>query len=175
MFFLPLSALTLPCPNGKGILYKGNSLEEVIQECGEPLHKNTRIKTLHILEQWTYYIKHSYDPGYSVLVLSFTDGITTKIHIQDYFWTPVCRPVMIRFGAATTVQTGCINFYDPMFTDLCGSIFQIGATIQTVEAMCGYPAVQTKNVYTIDETEFFYGKGIQETIIFQNGKLFDWK
>src|SRR5438094_527194 len=87
---LSTRVFALPCPNGSGVLYKGDALSEVIKECGEPLTQSTNTRTLYTLQEWTYYLRHAYDPGYSQLIVSFKNGIVMNIRVKDYFWTPIC-------------------------------------------------------------------------------------
>jgi hypothetical protein len=74
-----------------------------------------------------------------------------------------------------TVQTGCDSAYNVASTHLCGLAFGAGDDIAAVESICGQPVAQTKQDYTFSETELTYGGDDSQTIVFQDGKLVDWK
>lgn len=175
LLFIPTSIWAMPCPNGNGILYKGDSIDQVISQCGEPATKRTSTQTIYTTQNWTYYISHQYDPGFSQMIIAFKNNLVSNIHIDDHFWLPICRRTILQYGVVMTVQTGCDGSYDVASTLLCGNSFGVGDSTDRVTAICGFPAAETPlQSYTIEKTELVYTGESTQTIIFENGKLSDW-
>lgn len=178
IYFISLSIFAYPCPNGGGIMYKGDSLEEVIKECGQPDAQNTKILNSYKLEEWLYIVSHPYDPGYSQIFVDLGNDAVTKIHINEYYTLYQCRKTLISAGGSVTSQISCgNNSYDIGWTNLCGGGgFGINDTAQKVLASCGEPASrQTLKKQVQDKTELIYGADRPTTLIFENGKLVDWQ
>lgn len=176
---LSSSLFAMPCPNGRGIMYKGDSLEEVLKQCGPPTSKKTTKQTLLLQEQWIYNLAHAYDPGSTQLVVTFNNSYVSGILINERYSGPLifCRQFAVQPGLFTTVQTSCGNTsYNTPSTNVCGPAFGIGATQAYVASACGTPANKTvlQDNFT-ESTELFYGGSSRQTIIFQNGKLIDWR
>ncbi|RDI48072.1 DUF2845 domain-containing protein [Aquicella lusitana] len=184
-YFLLLSLLlisaslhALPCPNGRGILYKGDTVSEVLKQCGEPLEKRTTTRTIYTAEQWVYYRGHVFDRGFSQLIVSFKNDRVVSIYINDRYWLPVCRQAYIQLGnRLSTLQTSCGNWaYYTVNTNLCGGIFGIGDSTQRVAAVCGLPAERSPlETYTVEVTEFTYSGHDPQVIVFQDGRLIEWR
>lgn len=184
VLILPLALIStvlfaLPCPNGNGFLYKGDSLEDVLKQCGAPVTKKTDVLVLSTFQQWIYYRGHAYDNGFSQLIISFKNDRVSSIRINDHYntWYPVCRQFAVQLGLVTTVETTCgDSSYLTLFTNLCSRGFGIGETNEIVKSICGQPASQTKlQSDTIETTELKYDGTEPQTIVFTNGKLVDWK
>ncbi|MEO8402819.1 MAG: DUF2845 domain-containing protein [Gammaproteobacteria bacterium] len=177
LLLIPITLWALPCPNGGGILYKGDSIEEVIKQCGEPTTKRSNTYIFYMLQDWIYYIAHRYDSGFAQVIVSFKNGKVSKIHVTDYYYgVLICRRIVVQFGSAMTVQTSCNGAYDIGFTALCGAIFGIGDSTERVEAICGLPATKSNlDINKMETTELIYQGDDPQTIIFQNGKLSEWK
>jgi hypothetical protein len=166
----------LPCPNGNGILYKGDAIDEVIKQCGEPASRHSNKRILYTFQDWTYYIAHRYDAGFSEVVVSFKNGIVSNIHVNDHYWPPICRRTYFQYAQAITVQTNCDGAYTIGTTALCGSVFGIGDNTARVAAICGPPAARSElGSYTFEVTELNYEGDDPQTIVFENGKLTDWR
>lgn len=179
LFFLFFSSIyAMPCPNGNGVLYKGDSIEDVLKQCGEPTEKKTVLTNVTTYKRLIYNRPHPYDQGYSQANILFANDHVSNIHIFEYYTVYMCRQALIQTGIVTTTQTTCGNwdFYTPN-TGICGYIFGIGATIDYVKSVCGNPAQEIElPPNETATTEFTYKAfGQQQTIIFQNGKLADWK
>lgn len=170
------SIFAYPCPNG-GIVYKDDSIEDVIKQCGQPISKQTRIQKMDTLQSWIYYRTHPFDPGYSELVISFVNNIVSKIHINEKYTLYQCRQALIQIGNSYTTQLSCGNWsYDTSYTQLCGYGFGIGDSLQVVLNNCGVP-VWRENLISENEemTELTYDGNDLVTFIFKNGKLVDWR
>lgn len=176
LLLLPVTLWALPCPNGNGILYKGDSIDEVISQCGEPTTKRTSTRTLYTSQFWTYYISHQYNTGFSQMTIAFKNNLVSNIHIDDHFGLSICNRTVLQYGAVMTVQTSCDGSYDVASTLLCGYSFGLGESTDRVAYICGPPAAQTPlQSYTIEVTELVYTGDSEQTIVFENGKLTDWK
>lgn len=177
LIFYNLS-FALPCPNGKGILYKGDSIEEVLKQCGEPNNKHSVTTTLYSLKRLIYYRPHPYNVGgHSQLIILFKNNKVSNIHINEHYTYYMCRQSAVQVGLVTTVQTSCGDWdYYAAATNLCGSVFSINDSLEQVLSLCGKPAEQSDlATNNLVQTEFTYKGSTPQTIIFQNGKLVDWK
>ena len=166
------------CPNGGGILYKGDSIDEVIKQCGEPTSKHIKVTTLLTVKQWVYTINHAYDRGYSRLVVVFKNDQVSTITIYEHYDWYSCHQTAIQLGTGITVQTSCGDFnYNTLSTNICGAPFGVGDSINIVQSICGDPADQTilQNNTTEETDELVYGGNNPQTIVFQDGKLTDFR
>lgn len=177
IFLVPTLLFALPCPNGNGILYKGDSIQEVLKECGEPLERHATKSEVYSLQEWIYDLPHAYDSGESQVDIIFENDLVSKIHITDIYPLFFCQSGALQVGQLTTIQTSCGNWvYDTSYTSLCGIGFGVGASTQFVESACGEPASHNYlQNQTIETTELIYGGDHPQTIVFQNGKLTDWQ
>lgn len=180
LFFLCCRLYALPCPNGNGILYKGDSVAQVIQQCGKPTTQRTEKEVVSSLEQWTYTRQHPYDSGYAQLYVTFYNGRVSNIVISDEYPYPLiyCRQLVWQQATGATSQTLCGNTpYNAPYTNLCGRVFGLGDSISAVASFCGRPN-STNNLgsTTIEQTQLIYNtQGGAETIVFENDKLTDFK
>lgn len=176
LYVISIVTFAMPCPGGGGILYKGDSIEDVLKQCGEPSTKKTNTITLNASQEWTYNKPHLYDQGYSQMILSFNNDAVTRIHVIDHYPYRVCRQSAVQVGAVMTFQTSCGDWvYDTVNTNLCGAVFGIGATKQFIQTHCGQPVTQNDTSSSIETTELIYDGSSPQTIVFQNGKLTEWK
>lgn len=167
----------LPCPNGSGILYKGDAVEEVIRQCGEPIEKKTVTKIVNSQQEWVYYRPHFFDEGFAQIIILFKNDRVSSIHITDRYPYTICRKSAVQVGLITTIQTSCGDWiYDTAYTNLCGIAFGVGDSANAVESVCGPP--ETRSILqtdTMEVTELTYGGDHPQTIVFYNGKLTEWK
>jgi hypothetical protein len=159
-------------------MYKGDTIESIIKECGQPSSRSSHILSTNTVEEWIYFTSHPYDPGYSQYIIDFTNNSITRIHVNEYYTLYQCRTTLITGGSGSiTSQFSCgDNFYDTGYTNFCGMGFGIGDSMQTVLAECGPPASkQTLQSQVQERTELIYGTDRPTTLIFDNGKLVDWR
>lgn len=179
LLFLLLMSKTfaLPCPNGGGILYRGDSIEEVIKECGEPTSRRNTSQIMSSSQQSLYYIPHQYDTGYSELAIYYNNDRVSNMRVFDHFPLYLCQNIAVQVGQMTTIQTSCGDTaYNTAYTTLCGWAIGIGDSLQRVEFICGPPSSKSLQNNTIETTELTYSGGTRpQTIIFQNGRLLDWR
>lgn len=177
-FFLtliPTKLFALPCPNGSGILYKGDSIEEVIKQCGEPTSKQSIQKIVSTMEEWIYYRSHYFDAGYTQVGILFENGLVKSIRINEINPWPLCKQTLVQAGPSlVTTQLSCGNVsYNTGATNLCSYGITIGQTKEEVLSSCGNPQMITPlQNQIVNETEFSYGG---QGMIFQNGRLVEWR
>lgn len=174
----PAIAFSLPCPGGGGILYKGDTIAAVIQQCGEPQSKQTINKTTSSTKEWAYYKPHAYDQGSTQMVVIFNNDRVSNIRITERYPYYLCQQGIVQISSVfITTQLSCGDWVTYLtWTSFCGWTFQIGDNIQYVASICGQPASQsTVQLQSVEETRFFYGGDDPQTIIFQNGRLVDWQ
>lgn len=176
-FFTYLTAHALPCPNGQGIIYKGDTIATVLMKCGQPNQTISRTQNINFVQEWIYYQPHWYSAGYTQISLFVYNNFISRIHIYDQNYSGICGQTVSVYGNLITTQFGCGNIgYDTALVNMCGSTFAVGDSIQAVVFRCGAPALQNPiQSYAIDQTEFIYLTNPPQTIIFQNGSLIDWQ
>lgn len=174
LLFFPILALAMPCPNGQGILYRGDSVTEAIRQCGKPTKMTTNKQTLSSIEQLIYYRNQPYNYGNLQMVAIIENNRVSRITITQYYPAYVCQQAVLQYGAVTTVQTGCgTTTTNTAITNFCGYNFGIGASIEDVLSICGPPASRSElQRNTQEETRLYYE---DEAIIFRNDKLVDWQ
>lgn len=163
----------MPCPSGGGILYKGDSIEEVMKQCGKPIATKSNIQIISTFEQWTYYFPYPYNYGDVKLEFFFKNDAVSEIKITEHSVLYFCRSGAIQIGPVTTYQFSCGDWiYNTAYTKLCGQWINLGDNTQLVLAICGNPAEKNSQINKIETTELIYPS---QTIIFQNGKLTEWR
>ena len=167
----------LPCPNGQGILYKGDLIDEVVKQCGAPDAKNIVQRVRLTVDEAIYTRRNPYDPSVSQAIVLYRNDRVAQILIIDRFSLPICRKVAVQIGSVTTLQTSCGDMnYQVSNTNFCGTRFGIGDYRTYVDSICGLPATFTHlQTETQETTELIYQGRNPQTIIFENGKLMDWK
>lgn len=177
ILMISIDLFAYPCPNGSGLFYKGDSIEEVIKQCGEPTSKHTTTRSIYSLKKMTYVRNYSHNLGFLQMELFFTNNKVSRIHMTDRNYSAVCRSGVVQIGVFITTQQSCGDWiYDLTYTNYCGNVFGIGDTIENVKAICGEPTrYEDLQSQTSESTELFYGGSHSQTMQFQNGKLVDWK
>jgi hypothetical protein len=51
---MPAAASAMSCPNNSSIIEKGDSIQEVVNRCGEPLGLNNYAHTVPVKNEWAY-------------------------------------------------------------------------------------------------------------------------
>lgn len=178
ILLIPIAkSYALPCPNGEGVLYKGDSIESVIQQCGEPSAKRQIFKETFIVEEWVYYRGHAFDTGYSQVILLFNNNLVSSIRVYEVNPYLYCQLTLISPGPLITTQLSCGNFnYDTGSVNLCGTIISVGAPKSVVLAACGNPSYRIPlQTQSFERTEIRYDGNNPQAIIFENGRLIEWR
>lgn len=167
----------LPCPNGQGVLYKGDTIATVLKQCGEPNQKRTQEIPGDSLQEWVYYQPHQYDNGAMQISLLFNNNFIARINLFDQNLSGICNTMVTQNDGVINTLYGCGNTNtDVSMVNMCGGTFSIGDPLAVVAQNCGPPAgQQVLQSGTLERTEFIYLTQPPQTIIFQNGNLVEWK
>lgn len=158
LHFLPITAYAFFCPTNFNQIDYGNSIEEVIQQCGKPdnekgsLESNDKI----IPQEWNYFIYQ-------------TVATTNLSPVQGTLKTS------ITFDENDKAINISVNGIGVGSTTICNQPIQLGDSKETVKAACGEPSFinrqQNANVPPIVVSRFFYNTNPPATLIFENGRL----
>lgn len=174
ILIITMKAFAFPCPNGGGLFYKGDSVEEVIRQCGQPTSKKSTSQSLYSLKKLTYINYYPNNLGFLQMELIFTNDKVSRIHMTDRNYAVLCRSALtVVGGGVVTSQASCGDWvYDLINTNCNGIPFGLGETIENVKKYCGNPAREDNlGSQGSESTEIYYGN---HKMIFQNGKLVDW-
>lgn len=154
----PLFACAFFCPNNFNQINDGDSIEQVIQQCGKPDNKkeSTR-KEDNVPQEWSYYIPQTVSTG----TASQAQGtLKTSITFDEK-------------GNAINIS---VNGVGVGATTICGTSVQLGDQRDKVKSACGDPAFINKQQLPTTAaqqqetkvTELTFGNA---KLIFENGKL----
>lgn len=148
---IPVSIHAMPCPNGS-IIYKDDSISEVIKRCGEPLSRRNTIKTLIQAQQWNYYKYNAYDRTNTRITFLFNGGHVANINI---------------FANQSDEQ-------NVTSTNICGENIHIGSNLSSVLHNCGRPNwQQTLQNASVAVTELIYNGAFKQKLTFEGNRLVD--
>ncbi len=151
LFSAPL--LAMPCPNGQGILYKGDLLDKVLQQCGKPETIREYERTIPVAVRWTFY-KKNIDLTSTKLKIFFHNNQIVNIEIQP----------------------SNVNSQNVASTGLCGPLIRQGNSMQAVESACGKPVLQeVLETKKFEYKELIYGRTPAQILIFREGQLIDFQ
>lgn len=148
-------AFAMFCPNGFNQMNIGDTIDQVVQQCGNPDFKKTTKKEPSQPQEWNYYVK-------------LNPKQTTSVKMS------------VAFDAKESVVNITTNSQSLIDTTFCGGRIAIGDSMETVKAACGTPAFinenkpsssQTPNPNAIEITQFKYNTTPPVVLIFENGKL----
>jgi len=153
LMFFSMSIFAMPCPTNSAIIYKGNTLNEVIKQCGEPLSSKKYIKIIDLTEKWEYYKSTANNTNSYKIEIIFKNNVATNI-------------------AVTNNNT----FSNVSSTSICGKIINVGDNNKTISTACGQPTThQILEENSVPIIELIYGHEAMDTLVFEGGKLVDWK
>jgi hypothetical protein len=146
-------AFALFCPANFNQINFGDTISQVVEQCGKPIAQHTYSTSTDVPQEWSYYIQMSPDnPAALKTSIAFNKGHVVNITINGI-----------------TINT----------TSLCGTTIQVGDTPQAVLSACGKPPYINKSntaSYIINTiTEMTYQGTSEVTLIFENGRLKDRK
>lgn len=148
-------AIAMFCPSGFNQMNFGDSIQQIMQQCGTPeTQKTYRMADTHQPQEWNYYVKMDPTQPASVKMIVAFDGNKKVINIT-------------------------VNAQSLASTSLCGRTVSVGDVDKSVKAACGDPAFINQNKTSGDAsnapqteiTEFKYNTTPPITLIFENGKL----
>lgn len=151
---IPISALSLSCPNSGSILKVSDSIQEITERCGQAISSNNFTKTINISGEWIYYITNSSNNSMTKMTILHDHGRVANINI------------FISGEKELNIQS----------SNICRNQIRIGDTMNYVQSVCDKPALKnTLQTESIEITELKYEGMSPNTLIFENNKLTSWK
>jgi len=171
--FASSNIYALSCPSNGTPLNLDTSIQEVIQACGQPASTNRYQKTININEQLVYY-KNVLGKNIKV-TLTFSYGKLQNINTLDTSPTTQTCQTKNQYGQDISAPCNPIE-ENSMTSGICGPLIQAGNSIDAVRGSCGTPASDTiSSTKTINFQELKYHAQGPDTLVFEDGKLVDWK
>lgn len=180
-FIFSTNAYAIFCPTNFNNINYGDTLDQVLQQCGKPNTQNTYVKNPAVPQEWNYYLKiHPFDPVTTKMTLVFKDDKVIYINIagSNTANSVLCRTTRHTDNNSQQMQLACGNPYQSQYnvasTTICGPSIKIGDTPQAVEFACGKPIFVTQSQTqdtTSEITELSYQGMPTITLIFENGRL----
>lgn len=155
---LTANSYAMFCPNGFNLIDFGDSIEQVIKQCGNPDAKKVTKSVPEKPQEWSYFVKP--DP---------TQPGTLKMSVA--------------FDSDKKVINITVNGTSLTNTTICnGNTIQYGDTDEVVKAACGDPAYKNQPpveqpapgsppVPTTEITELTYNTAPVTVLVFENGKF----
>lgn len=165
-------SFALPCPTNSNIIYKGNTTEEIIKECGQPQSSKNYIKTVITAQKWQYY-KNQYN---NQTFNQENNNVNVKLTFV-FNQNKVVNINIVDSNCKTDSNNNCNpNGNDVASTNICGNLIRVDDTSETVQSICGAPTfAEDLGRKEIKVTEFTYNGSSVLTLIFENNILVDMK
>lgn len=180
---LPIAAYAIFCPSNFNNIDIGDSIEQVLKQCGPPASQNTYTLAQPVAEQWDYYIRtNPFNRTTSKMSVVFKDNqvINITLNITATTNNLLCQEALDKKLSQTAIETACNQSTQKVenasWTTICGPIIRIGSTPENVEAACGAPVFVTKSqsqsqTPSTQITEYKYNVPSPNILIFENGIL----
>ncbi len=162
----PSICVALLCPTNFNQFDLGDSMDQVIQQCGKPDSQNesTKKDDANIPQEWTYLVPQ-------------TVATSTAYSTQGTLKTTL---IFDKDGKAMNISVNGIGVGE---SSICNNIsIQLGDTRDKVEKACGKPVTivkqpppDSKPPADIKVTEFIYNTNPPLHLIFEDGKLKETK
>lgn len=160
MLFSCTESFAFFCPTNFNQINIGDTLEEVIKQCGKPnKQKEVTTPNENVVQEWGYYNNAPVSPEPTNPPVA-----TLKTNIT-----------FDKDGKAISIS---VNGIGVGATSICGPLIQIGNTRDQVEAACGKPVFLNKQntpgdttPKEIKTTQVLYETDPPLTLIFEDGKL----
>jgi hypothetical protein len=163
----PTPSFAFFCPKNFNQINTGDSIEQVLKQCGKPdsIKESKKIND-NIPQEWNYFVPqtvstNTFNQAQGTLKTSFAfdnEGKAINISVNG-----------IGVGA----------------TALCGKYVKLGDTRETIQSACGEPALVNRQASAqtgqplpgqeIKIMEFTYTSTPPATLVFENGKLIERK
>lgn len=148
------SSFAMFCPKGFNQISMGNTIDQVIQQCGTPDGQTTKKVEAMGNQEWSFYVNQP--PPISSQPQAAQKMVVTLINGK------VANMTVSGFSVANS--------------NLCGALVSVGDSAENVKAACGTPGFINKSSDSngpkpTEVTEFNYNSTPPMTLIFENGKL----
>lgn len=183
----PWNAYAIFCPSNFNNIDFGDTIEKVLQQCGEPASQNTYSVDAPTAQQWDYYLKISpLARTNSKMSLVFKDNqiINMTVNIDASENNLLCQETLQKSLSKEVADVVCNQSTQKTesisWTTICGPMIRIGDSSDKVKAACGTPDFITKSESDNQKpptqmTEYKYDVPSPNTLIFENGVLKDRK
>jgi len=161
--FISSASFAWMCPTTFNQISPGDTIDQVIRQCGEPTSKDTVEKFPSVPQKWEYYVAVSqpYQATYTPSPSSNSPNFATIKMSVTFVNDKVIN---------ITVQDQSLAN-----STLCGLAINTGDSTKRVEQACGKPVFIQKqdnpNAKPNLITQFKYNAGAPNILIFENGRL----
>ncbi|HEX2549493.1 MAG TPA: hypothetical protein VHM20_06670 [Gammaproteobacteria bacterium] len=160
LFSLNVSAWM--CPGNFNQVGIGDTIEQVKQQCGQPVAENASMHEPNVPQEWKFFIavNQPYRLTYSP---SNNPPPRATIRMTVTFVNDKAVNIMVEEQSLTS-------------TSLCGPTINTGDSQKSIERSCGKPVFIQKadtNAKPTPVTELIYSTAPPNTFIFENGRLKD--
>lgn len=165
---IPSLSFAFFCPTNFNQIDYGNTIDQVIQQCGKPDQRTEQKQpNENVPQQWTFYAPQG---GSDI------SGLVKQ--------SPPSSKVEVTLDSEGNVVNILVNGVSVGSTLVCGSSVRVGSTRDQLKSACGTPTFVTRQTApdgskAFDETvvtNLIYNKAIPAaTLVFENGILKDKK
>jgi hypothetical protein len=167
--WFPITSFALTCPNNATILDYGESIQQVITECGTPKSQKQYLRTVRTIQPLVDPTGDDVSQAYSVSDQHQSFSIVTR---NGRPYKQHCTSIMVGDNYTTSNCTNSgVDIQSPF---ICEQITRTGDATTSTVYPCGNPPPVTV-LENITVTEFTYDASSPDTLIFENAKLSGWK
>jgi hypothetical protein len=167
--WFPITSFALSCPNNATILDYGESIQQVIAECGAPQSQKKYSQSVQTTQPL---VDPSGDDVTEALSVSDQNQSFSIVTRDGRHYKQHCTTIMV---GDNYTKSDCINSgVDRRSPLICEQITVAGDSTTSTVFPCGNPPPVTV-LETMTVTEFTYNALSPNTLVFENEKLFDWK
>lgn len=175
-FTTPIFAIF--CPSNFSQIEMGDTIQQVIQTCGNPASQNTYVKSVYRSQEWVYYVKTSpFSTNTARLNVVLLNDQVVNITLTDN--SKICQPVLPTENPEAQPNVVCIpsttqETKSVGSTSACGPVISVGSSADQVQAACGQAAFVNHGQQAdaqITYTELLYNGPPPTSLIFENGVL----
>jgi hypothetical protein len=167
---MPIAVFAMSCPNSGSIIDRGDTVQEVLQRCGQPVSKNEYTKKVSVAQRLEYYIANAGQASSKVAFLMSNDRVTNIILYNN---GQSCQSSSDE--DSRVINTTCSpNQVNLTSTNACGSAVSVNSSTANIIAACGAPALQQDLQFRdVRITELLYNGSRQSSnkLQFEDDKL----
>jgi hypothetical protein len=167
---MPIAVFGMSCPNSGSIIDQGDSVQEVLKHCGQPVSRNEYTKKISVAQRLEYYIPTAGQASSRLTFLMSNDRVTNIILYNN---NPSCQSNMDE--DSRVINTNCsASQVSVTTTNACGSVLSVNSSTANIIAACGAPASQQDLQFRdVRITELLYNGGRQSSnkLQFEDDKL----
>ncbi len=158
---LPGVSFAWVCPNNFNQIVPGDTIEQVVSQCGKPKKETVTQAAPSGPQEWQYFVQPKQSMRASQRSKSEAGGANVRMTIAFVEKKVINITVQGSSLASTTI---------------CGPTVSVGDTDKSVERNCGTPTFiqrqeSEKNKDPVEVIEYKYNTAPPNTLIFENGLL----